>query len=248
MSTALTFRAIHAGGGFTCALNAFSGAPWCWGANTHGRLGNGDTVTRTTPVLVSGGLQFTRMTTGYTHSCGLDGQGQAWCWGSNARGQLGLGDTLPRTVPVALGRSFQAIAAGDATTCALDASGAAWCWGAAAIMDGAADVLSPTAVPGQRAFQDIQVGGATACGRATGGSVLLCWGRNTTGQFGNGTLTSSPAPVASVASGVSAFSVGSAHACAINSAGLLCWGADDRGQLGNGLPQSTETTPRRIIQ
>lgn len=51
----LTFRAISAGGLFTCAV-AMNGAPYCWGANGGGQLGDGTTQARRIPTPVKGGL------------------------------------------------------------------------------------------------------------------------------------------------------------------------------------------------
>src|SRR6185503_2612134 len=47
----------------TCAI-AESGAPYCWGWNGSGKLGNGTTVDRLTPVAVSGSLQLTHIALG----------------------------------------------------------------------------------------------------------------------------------------------------------------------------------------
>jgi len=46
----LTFASLAAGAIHTCGLT--SGAAYCWGLNLDGRLGDGSTITRTTPVAV----------------------------------------------------------------------------------------------------------------------------------------------------------------------------------------------------
>lgn len=82
----------------------------------------------------------------------------------------------------------------------------------------------------------IAVGYFHACAlTATGG--VECWGDDTSGELGNGSTTSSAAPVAvsGLASGVAAISGGWETTCALTSSGgVLCWGYNQHGQLGDG--------------
>ncbi len=65
-----------------------------------GRLGDGTTTTKMTPVLVSGGLSFASVSAGETHTCGVTTGGDAYCWGDNFEGLLGDGTTTNSSVPV----------------------------------------------------------------------------------------------------------------------------------------------------
>jgi alpha-tubulin suppressor-like RCC1 family protein len=95
----------------------------------------------------------------------------------------------------------------------------------------------------------ITVGGAHTCARLTDGS-LRCWGRNSSGQLGDGTLTRRLVPAkvrasaASFLTGVSFVTAGEAHTCAFLGTGsavrVRCWGANASGQLG-----MNTTTPSR---
>ena len=81
----------------------------------------------------------------------------------------------------------------------------------------------------------ISAGAGHTCLIAAGG--LVCWGDNSDGQLGNGTMISSTTPqgVPDLTSGVIAVSAGLAHTCAVTDVGgVLCWGKNLSGQLGDG--------------
>ena len=76
-----------------------SGEAYCWGANPDGRLGDGTTSQAMTPVQVAGGLTFTTVRAGSTHSCGVTTSREAYCWGANDLGQLGNGTQSASLTP-----------------------------------------------------------------------------------------------------------------------------------------------------
>lgn len=73
---------------------------------------------------------------------------------------------------------------------------------------------------------------------------MSCWGSNYYGELGNGTLTSSTAPVGVTSlsnATASAFGVGN-QSCAVRQNGTVaCWGDNSYGQLGNGTNTNAST-------
>jgi len=97
----LHFANVSAGGSasHTCGVDT-SGNALCWGFNGQGQLGNGTTTNSATPVPVSGGITFARVSGGASHTCGVTGRGAAYCWGHNMAGELGNGTFVSSSTPV----------------------------------------------------------------------------------------------------------------------------------------------------
>jgi alpha-tubulin suppressor-like RCC1 family protein len=77
---------IAAGGYQSCAIEG--GAAWCWGDDSFGELGDGNTVSSSVPVAVNAsgvlaGKTLTQIAGGGGFTCALDSSGAAYCWGLN---------------------------------------------------------------------------------------------------------------------------------------------------------------------
>jgi alpha-tubulin suppressor-like RCC1 family protein len=129
------------------------------------------------------------------------------------------------------------------TTCALTTGGAVSC--------GSFLNSGPQLGPGSSSLAS----GVVAIGvslrfvcAVTGSGGVKCWGRNDSGQLGDGTTISrdQPVDVIGLAQNATNVAVGSAHACALGAAGgVECWGANTSGQLGDGTTTS-RTTPAPV--
>ena len=183
------------------------GSVVCWGDGKNGQLGNGAAQTSLAAVVADGVPASSLVALGDRSSCALTRTGTVLCWGANELGQLGSGATNananPSPITVVNIDDATSLAAGRNHTCASRKTGAVVCWGAGAngqLGDGRVHVdaggaqPSIVAVSGLSNASGVGGGGAHACAPTADQSVL-CWGANDRGQLGNGTQTSSTAPV-----------------------------------------------------
>jgi serine/threonine protein kinase/alpha-tubulin suppressor-like RCC1 family protein len=241
---------IAAGGRHSCAL--MSGKVYCWGANGSGQLGNGEMESSDAPAAIVGELDFSQITTGNSHTCGLARGGDAYCWGADDKGQLGDATTTSRSAPVRVAGtlSFRVLRAGQAHTCGITVSADVACWGENSngqIGDGSTQTrTAPVTVNAGLRFVSLTAGWRHTCALAGDGNAY-CWGSNANGQLGNGSRADSRSPVP-VSGGLkfTSISAGSTHTCAVTDGGeAYCWGRNTSGQLGSG-GTSDQSVPTRV--
>lgn len=254
---------LATGGAHTCAITGdvtSGGSVRCWGAGTDGQLGDGSAMDQPHPPAapLPSPTDVVALRLGAAHSCALRATGEVACWGSNDRGQLGLGDSTvtssatPR--PVANLYGVVSLDAGDRHTCAVDGNGQALCWGAgtegqlgwtmAPVDHGGPGEVHDASGAVLTGLVEVATGARHTCARLaadlrpqTPGPVM-CWGDNSDGQLGDGTLETRPMAVATAGlTDAVALTAGRAHTCALKQdRTVVCWGADDSGQLGEGSP------------
>ncbi len=214
----------------SCAINA-SGGVQCWGMNTNGQLGDGTTIQRLTPVVVTGlGSGVISIVAGANFTCALTNSGGIQCWGTNTAGQLGDGTATQRLTPVSvtgLSSGITSITASGGHVCALSNQGRAYCWGTGSggrLGDGSgADRLSPVVVSGLTSGTvAISAGNQHSCAVKNDGAAY-CWGYNDTGQLGDATIINSSVPVqvSGLPANITNISAGSDHSCAITNTGSV---------------------------
>lgn len=156
---------ILVGGSTTCVI-LDNGQMKCWGDNSNGVLGQGDTTARcntggTTCVSSLPAIDFgssrtaLKMSIGSTHACAVLSDSTVKCWGYNGHGQLGVGSTT------------QACNSGG-TSCVAG--------------------LPASYLPGGRTAKDIFSAYHATC-VIMDNNMPLCWGNNSYGELGDGTTT-----------------------------------------------------------
>ncbi len=178
-----------------CALLA-SGHIDCWGHNSNGQLGDGETegpetclegeYCATSPVEVSAVSNAIAITAGGNGTCALLAGGTIDCWG----GLLGNGTNSESPVPVAVSAISGAVgvAAGLDDSCALLGSGTVECWGIG--LFGLQNKLLiarllPTVIGGISGAIQVEAGFGQACVVLSSGGAD-CVGGDLLGQLGNG--------------------------------------------------------------
>jgi len=123
---------ISAGGRHACAVQD-NGSGLCWGDNLYGQLGDNSTTGQDNYMATNivGNDNFSAISAGYYHTCGLLVDSSVRCWGDNRYGQLGDNSTTNREIPTAVSgiTSATAISSGDYHTCAVLADQSVKCWG-----------------------------------------------------------------------------------------------------------------------
>ena len=125
---------IAAGNGTGYAVTS-AGRLLAWGDNAMGRLGDGTTKTRRTPVQVRlpAGVKVAAATAGVAQALALTTGGRVLAWGYNFYGQLGNGSRSDEHVPVWVklprGSRVRGLAAGAEYSMALTTGGRVLAWG-----------------------------------------------------------------------------------------------------------------------
>lgn len=248
---------VAASSSHTCAVTIL-GALKCWGYNAQGQLGDGTTNTRISPVGAPTILEgVTSLSAGSGHTCAVTTDGGAKCWGGGGYGQLGNNGTYNSSVPVqvsGLTSGVLSVAAGYTHTCAVMANGGVACWGdnsSGQLGDNSTTLRkTPVAVSGLTSgVSSLTAGQSSTCAVTTEGAAK-CWGTNSNGQLGDGSVITRKTPVAvsgltSGVLGIVAANGGGYHTCALTTDGPKCWGLNDQGQLGDGS-LITRTTPTAV--
>jgi alpha-tubulin suppressor-like RCC1 family protein/subtilisin family serine protease len=246
----VTFNTIDLASGMyhSLAVNE-DGTVWSWGSNENGRLGDGTSSNRLTPVKVYDLTNIKSVAAGYNHSLALTNDGIVFAWGYGGYGQLGNGSyasSYPNRVQNLNGITL--IAAGRNYSVVLKSDGTVWSWGEneyGQLGDGTTiNRWAPVQVNNLTNVKAIYARNNTTYAIKNDGTIWA-WGLNGNGQIGDGTWTSRKTPVqVKNISNVKSIAAGVYHVLALKTDGTVWgWGSGGYGQLGG---YSESYTPIQI--
>jgi alpha-tubulin suppressor-like RCC1 family protein len=260
--------AVAVGEDHSCVILEDQGV-WCWGDNSKGNLGLGDTTPATSlapvPVLTRAGtgpstaFKATALSAGGGRTCAISPDAFIYCWGENKAGTHGgqcgqdpaLFDDVKYATKVEGLESVRQLGAGDEFTCGVRDDNSVWCFGSnetgslgnGRAVDGTLkDSFVPVAASRMTSVSQLAVGDEHACARKSDSSVF-CWGYGGSGSLGLGTLADAETPQRTTNAAAIFSGGGSFVTCALDARVLRCWGQNDLGQTATGSSEPNVTTP-----
>ncbi|TFW25756.1 RCC1 domain-containing protein [Duganella callida] len=244
-----TWTFVAAGKRHVAALKTGTGttpvtALYTWGSNANGQLGDGTTIDKNKPTLVSTGTTATSwlaVAVGDNHTVAIQKDQTLWAWGDNSAGQIGNGATSSTAVsaPVQIGTAqWVLVAAGSMHTLAIKSDNTLWAWGQGGDgqvgNNGQGVVTAPVQIGTNNNWARVAGGVSHSVGVQNDGT-LWAWGSNAEGQLGTGGTDSLFPVQVGTLNTWKAVSAGAAHTAAMNADNTLwTWGRNADGQLGNG--------------
>lgn len=143
-------------------------------------------------------------------------------------------------------------ALGDGSTCFIGSAGKLQCCGfnyLKLLGDDSSELSkqSPVDIDQGTSYSIISKSSSTTCA-ITNTGVLKCWGWNSEGQIGDGSVDHKSNPtIIDSRTTYSSVSAGREHTCAITTLGTLkCWGSNQSGKIGDGTIGKTTTSGSTI--
>jgi len=103
ISSATDWHYVSCGLDFTLALRGSSSSYtlWAWGNNNVGQLGDGTKISKSSPVQIGSGNDWSYISAGSNAAVGIrSANNYIWAWGANTSGQLGDGTAISKSSPI----------------------------------------------------------------------------------------------------------------------------------------------------
>ena len=233
------------GNGWTAAVKT-DGTLWTWGWNAYGQLGDGTSVSKSSPVQVlGGGTTWAQVSAGWLHCAAIKSDGTLWTWGYGTYGGLGDNGTATfsrRSSPaqtIAGGNNWASVACAVDHVAAIKTDGTLWTWGRNDSGQLGDNTTTPKSSPvqtiaGGTDWKQVAVGDSHTVAIKKDGT-LWTWGGNVLGRLGDNTTANKSSPVQTVAGGTnwSYASAGLATTGAIKTDGTLWMWGGANGSVGD---------------
>jgi alpha-tubulin suppressor-like RCC1 family protein len=247
---------VESGRAHSCALFT-SSEIWCWGDNSFGQLGQGDTSAHGGPVRVVSDLEWQRLSVGWDHTCATDANNRLYCWGRPDDGRLGH-DQGATALPAQVGdrSDWRVVSASARTTCGR-ASEDPFCWGANESGQLGVGNTEPQPAPSAVSISNFREFSIAAGGNETSGHmailryetvslIIIPLGQRfdlyTAGAGLPGGNRPAPGKVLENIDSSTQISAGGEHTCILSHSRVYCGGVNALRQLGR---DDTET-PRQV--
>ena len=281
----VAFSDVFAGNFQACGIVASNQRVFCWGNGDAGQLAKGNIANASAPTSAASTtsdtlngpfLQVRQMAGGRDQFCAISVARSLYCWG-RIMGASPVNVATRQDFTTGGSNGNQQIllnyaTAGQEHICLMSLAGDAFCTGVnyhGQLGDGAAPITPAVntyvfVLPFNFLYSSVSAGRSHTCGvprynpASATSQVPRCWGLNTSGQVGNGTLTFADATTPQAIKlplGVTAFdsttiTAGAQHSCAIAIGGAAyCWGNNGFGQLGKGVAvtaASRDSVPQAV--
>ena len=221
---------------------------WAWGSSNTGvggSIGNGTTLSYSSPVQIGSLTTWRTVESKDTHSLAIKTDGTLWAWGWNGFGQLGLGDvTSPRSSPVQVGALTNWVSIGRGSgsfSTAIKSDGTLWVWGLNSYgslgIGNTVRYSSPVQVGSLTDWKQVaqsSFGGATSAIKTDG--TLWAWGYNAEGTLGLGNTVdySSPVQIGSLTTWKKVSPTWLGFVALKTDGTLWSWGNNNYGEVGVG--------------
>lgn len=179
-----------------------TGLLYTWGKGSYGRLGDGTTVNKSSPVTVLGGItNWSWVSAGYAHSLAPTSTGILYGWGYNQSFRIGDGTNTVRSSPVTIiggVTTWSKASAGYSSNLGLTTGGVLYAWGDNSVGQLGNNTTNFTSSPvtvvgGITNWSQIKINTVSTNPYSIGitsTGLMYSWGRNF-GLLGSQTTTSS---------------------------------------------------------
>jgi alpha-tubulin suppressor-like RCC1 family protein len=215
-------------------------------------LGQNSLIKRSSPVQVGSATDWSYISVGYEGTAAaINTSGELWTWGYGQLGGNGDNSRTQRSSPVQIpGTTWSQVSRGNYASGAIKTDGTLWTWGNGDDgnlgQNNQTKRSSPTQVPGNQ-WSKVCMGnwGQGSAGLRTNGT-LWTWGRNESGQLGQGNTTHYSSPKQVPGTTWSDVLVGAHIMIGTKTDGTLwAWGSNTMGQLGQNN-RTNYSSPKQI--